>query len=97
MGSTGYAEKTIIFRGASMKNLKKKVQFRIKLKTAGEQSSFIIKTSGGAIVCPGIKFVDNTHISGYFIKGLKINGTEITTSGYQTVTGTFNGRVTISK
>lgn len=24
MGSTGYAEKTIIFRGASMKNLKKK-------------------------------------------------------------------------
>ena len=23
MGSTGYAEKTIIFRGASMKNLKK--------------------------------------------------------------------------
>lgn len=25
MGSTGYAEKTIIFRGASMKNLKKKV------------------------------------------------------------------------
>nr|DAJ71357.1 MAG TPA: hypothetical protein [Caudoviricetes sp.] len=72
-------------------------EFRLKLKTAGEQSSFIIKTSGGAIVCPGIKFVDNTHISGYFIKGLKINGTEITTSGYQTVTGTFNGRVTISK
>ena len=29
---TGYAEKTIIFRGASMKNLKKKVHFRIKLK-----------------------------------------------------------------
>ena len=33
MGSTGYAEKTIIFRGASMKNLKKKVHFRIKLKS----------------------------------------------------------------
>lgn len=72
-------------------------EFRLKLKTAGEQSSFIIQTSGGAIVCPGIKFVDDTHVSGYFIKGLKINGTEITTTGYQTVTGTFNGRVTISK
>ena len=33
MGSTGYAEKSIIFRGASMKNLKKKVHFRIKLKS----------------------------------------------------------------
>ena len=33
MGSAGYAEKTIIFRGASMKNLKKKVHFRIKLKS----------------------------------------------------------------
>ena len=33
MGSTGYAEKTIIFRGASMKNLKKKVHFRINLKS----------------------------------------------------------------
>ena len=33
MGSTDYAEKTIIFRGASMKNLKKKVHFRIKLKS----------------------------------------------------------------
>lgn len=72
-------------------------EFKLKLKTAGEQSSFIIQTSGGAIVCPGIKFVDDTHISGYFIKGLKINGTKITTTGYQTVTGTFNGRVTISK
>mgnify|MGYP006868603139 CR=1 FL=1 len=44
MGSTGYAEKTIIFRGASMKNLKKKVHFRIKLKskhTSGHYVDFL--------------------------------------------------------
>ena len=31
MGSTGYAEKTIIFRGASMKNLKKKVPRKVPM------------------------------------------------------------------
>lgn len=71
--------------------------FKLNTGSGGEQSSFIIKSKNGGIVCPGITFVDATHVSGYFIKGLKINGTKITTTGYQTVTGTFNGRVTISK
>ena len=50
MGSTGYAEKTIIFRGASMKNLKKKVHFRIKLKS---KHLLVIMTlfCGSCIVC----------------------------------------------
>lgn len=50
MGSTGYAEKTIIFRGASMKNLKKKVHFRIKLKVNIFWS--LCRSSASAVLLP---------------------------------------------
>ena len=50
MGSTGYAEKTIIFRGASMKNLKKKVHFRIKLKS--KHLLVIMSISASAVLLP---------------------------------------------
>ena len=57
----------------------------------------IIYTKEGTILGCNITFIDDTHISGYFSKGMMINGVKTTSSGYQTITGTFNGRVSISK
>lgn len=57
----------------------------------------VVYTNDGSILGCDIEFVDDTHITGYFNKGMTINGVKTTSSGYQTITGTFNGRVSISK
>lgn len=71
--------------------------YEIHVEATGIYPECIVYTKEGTILGCGIKFIDDTHITGYFNKGMSVNGVKTTKSGYQTIAGTFNGRVTISK
>lgn len=65
--------------------------------TAYTRPSFVVQTKSGSIMHLDIKQINDTDISGYFSKGMRINGTEITTSGYQVVQNVIsNNRLMIS-
>ena len=71
-------------------------EFHVESRS-NEDPECIVYTKEGTIIGCDITFIDDTHIAGYFNKGMRVNGVKTTKSGYQTLTGTFNGRVTISK